>query len=134
MTVISYQELLPKFPPNLAKRTLEASTVFNQYQKWDQDLIEIAQDVTNLYYSPCLMANLCSGVLVICDYDLFTFQENSCSPENIIAFNYALYCVNFYQEKYKQGVVPIFYGHPFTLGILGIMDKSLPLLKSIIIN
>ena len=84
MTVISYQELLPKFPETLAKRTLEASTVFQQIKQRDRVLIEIAQDVTNLYYYPCLMANLCSDVLVFCAYNIFSFQENYCSQVDIL--------------------------------------------------
>lgn len=125
MQIISYQELMMKFPPFLAQKNFIAKERLDK-QVNDAHLLALSQMGAKIYEQPCVVirSNL---VPYICS--LSVYQDDfwdCCTP----IFDILRFCAIRYQDDWDQGVVPIVvedHEDPRSApAILGIMDKSLP--------
>ncbi len=120
--IISYQEIFPFFPPFLVAKNLDAIAFFEWVPGMQSTLTSVAEVAANLYEEPCVVVEPFKRGLTIYQAPISLIED-----EESEVFELSRSCATTYQEKYHQGVVPLYFVQPYYPAILGIMDTFIPI-------
>ncbi len=125
--IISYQDLMSRFPPFLVKKNLEAMQLIQKVN--EEDLLLLCDIANKVYREPCIILtqNLkpyASSLLIAQDdYEGGEFGDRNTQ----ILFDLARFCAVYYQDVCQQGVIPLLVNiePPLYPAVLGVVHRSL---------
>lgn len=81
-----------------------------------------------LYEEPCVIVEPFKHRLTAYPASLLLLEENFSEGEKLV-IEFARFCANYYQQKGEGGIIPLFFMQPHRPAVLGICDKSIPVIR-----